>query len=370
MRNYHTHLLLFVFSLIAGCVDQFDLPNGNNSSKLVVDGLITNKKGPHKVILSRTDEINSNESAPVVMETDAIVTIISEDGSIELLNESTPGTYLTSEEFSGKIGAAYSLKIELANGNTYESAPEKMPLETTINSLILEFEEREFINSNNVILPINGLNVTVKSNVRDKNELVRLRYTTIHEISSNPELFEINSPVVLKKIPAPKECSGYIYNSEDEVLEQIGPCTCCICYVENTSTTTNVHASQLQESGQMFLTELDFIEDVNGLFEIRFYIEVQQLALTPDAYEFWSSVAIQQENGALFNQPPGKLISNISSLNNPSETVLGYFNVSSIDSKSRFILPQEIPFQVSEFDSLKNDCRGFFNSDTAKPLFW
>ncbi len=352
------------------CIDQFDLPNTNSSRLLVVDGLITNLDGPHEVILTRTDDINSTEIAPSTVEENAIVSIISGNGSIELLEETEPGKYITSEGYKGAIGESYSLKIELANGDIYESTPEVMPEATQINELLLAFEERERLTSNNTILPVKGLSVNVRSVVRDKNELIRLRYTTIHEISSNPELFELNGPSPGTKIPSPKECSGYIYNFEDEILQQIGPCTCCICYVENNSTTTQIRDNRLLESGQTFLTELDFIEDVNGPFESRFYIEVQQLGLTENAYNFWQSISIQETNGTLFNQTPGKLPTNIKAVNNPSKEVLGYFNVSSMDVKSKFILPQDVPFPVSEFDSLKNDCRGFFNSDNAKPSFW
>ena len=132
---------------------------------------------------------------------------------------------------------------------------------------------------------------------------------------------------------------------------------------------TKLYDSRLLPDGEIALTDLDFIEDTEGIFATRFYIEVEQLSLTPDAYRFWSSVASQEANGSLFNQPPGKLSSNIQSLDNPSETVLGYFSVSSIDTKSRFILPNEIPFRFSEL-IFNEDCRKFFNSDTEKPPFW
>lgn len=349
-----------IWLITASCVESFDLETGSASNALVVDGLITNAVGPHQVILSRPDDFSSSTSAPEILVSGALLEIVDSSGEIEQLSETSLGKYETSSSFIGIPGEAYTLKITLENGDRYESTPEVMPPSTQLDSIIINFEEREALNENNVVLPITGMTLSTKSSITQENELIRLRYSSIYEISTNPELFKTI------RGPEPRECSGYIFEG---VLEQIGPCTCCICYVESNSTVTKLYNSGLFPQTETVINELDFIKNEPGTFQIRFFIEVQQLSLTPEAYRFWSSVAAQEANGSLFNQPPGKLISNIKSIDNPSETVLGYFNVSSIDVKSRFILPNEIPITIPVL-VFNEDCRKFFNSDTEKPLFW
>lgn len=344
------------------CIDIFDLDTGISSNSLVVDALITDEPGPHKVLLSRAENYFARNTAPESQISNAIVEISSSLGEIELLTETKPGTYETSSSFRGVVGEEYVLRIRLENGEMYESESELMPRKMEIDSLILSLEERSIVNENGVEVANNGIGIIVKSKINDSNDLFRLRYETIHEILTNPELR------ILDDLPAPRECSGYVVGDGDIVY--VRPCTCCTCYVENNSTMTKLYNGRLFSSGESITNEIDFIKDEDGKFQIRFYVEVQQLSLTPRAFNFWSSLATQQETGTLFNQPPGKLISNIKSVQNPSEQVLGYFNVSAIDKKSRFLLPQEFPFEITPFPLFREDCRFYFNSDTAKPTFW
>jgi len=68
---------------------------------------------------------------------------------------------------------------------------------------------------------------------------------------------------------------------------------------------------------------------------------LNQLSLSPTAFEYWSQV---EENTTpsttVFNNPQGNLISNFKNVNNPKERVFGYFYVSEKAVKRIFVSPE------------------------------
>jgi len=74
---------------------------------------------------------------------------------------------------------------------------------------------------------------------------------------------------------------------------------------------------------------------------------VSQYALTEDAFLYWQQVKNNSENlGTIFSPLPSQVISNIHSLNNANEPVVGYFMASTVKQKRKFISVNDIPFRV------------------------
>ena len=60
--------------------------------------------------------------------------------------------------------------------------------------------------------------------------------------------------------------------------------------------------------------------------------QVQQMSLSKEAYLFWNNVKTESDpsNNAPYDTPPTPLIGNVYNVNDPSDYVLGYFEVSGV----------------------------------------
>ncbi len=366
-KFYFLKINIFIVLTCLSCIDPININVDSDPGNLVVDGLITDKDGPHTIKLGRSVSYFDRSSNPLLnREVGATLQILSSSGQLELLNEVSPGTYETSNNFKGTVGESYVLTIQLTNGKIYQSEPEIMTQNVGIDSLILSYDFRNITNKNNIVLQVNGVNVEIRPNsIESANSYYRWRYSSIHEIKTFPELRTKN--VEGGTIPDPPPCSGYIV-AIDGRLQQIANCTCCECWVSEFS--SKVITSKLNFVEGFINADLAFIEDVNGIFSIRYFIEVEQLSLSRSAHEFWTLLEAQQNQGSLFDQPAGRINSNVFSTDDPEEIVLGYFGASSSEKISRFIDPAFFPVRITQMDSIKNDCRQEENASSEKPSFW
>jgi hypothetical protein len=118
--------------------------------------------------------------------------------------------------------------------------------------------------------------------------------------------------------------------------------------------------------------ELGIIPITSMHFYDRYYIEVQQLSLSDEAYDYWNLVEQQQSGSTNIFQPNAiKIKGNIECISNPTEEVLGFFEVSGVRSKSLFIDESELPYPIPDIDVVRYSCESYFlNSTTIQPWFW
>jgi hypothetical protein len=85
-------------------------------------------------------------------------------------------------------------------------------------------------------------------------------------------------------------------------------------------------------------------------------ILVRQYALTGGAYQFWTNLKKSTEQlGSVFDTQPSQLQSNIHSVSDPSENVIGYVSAGKVTSKRIFIANEKIPFAWLP-NNLYSDC--------------
>ncbi len=135
MKTLHYfHIILLIFGTACTEVVELDLNEGENN-RLVVEGGITTETKAHSIRLTRSTEYFREEPAPVV--NNAKVTLSCDgDLPVRLTQNKITGDYETPDDFTGKVGATYSLEIELQNGETY-SASATIPYAPEIDSLRL-----------------------------------------------------------------------------------------------------------------------------------------------------------------------------------------------------------------------------------------
>lgn len=115
-----------------GCEEIIKIDLNTASPRLAVTAILTDQPGPYFVNLSKTESFFSpNDSFPVV--SNATVIISDDAGNSEILLETSPGTYKTSN-LQGVNGRTYHLKI-VTEGLTYE-AFSYLPYQVKLDSVV------------------------------------------------------------------------------------------------------------------------------------------------------------------------------------------------------------------------------------------
>ncbi|WP_241143782.1 DUF4249 domain-containing protein [Cognataquiflexum rubidum] len=86
---------------------------------------------------------------------------------------------------------------------------------------------------------------------------------------------------------------------------------------------------------------------VDNSFLYPFFVSVKQLSINREAYEYWEKIKIVINNqGSLFDIPPAPVFGNIANVEDPNETVLGYFEVAKTKVTRIYTLRADVPFYL------------------------
>ena len=78
-------------------------------------------------------------------------------------------------------------------------------------------------------------------------------------------------------------------------------------------------------------------------FSIRYSLLARQFAIDEMEYTFWKSLKESNEElGSLFDRQPAQVAGNIINVDNPGETVLGYFSASGLGEERIFVDNSEV----------------------------
>ncbi len=119
---YKIYFLLISAAVISCSEEIIDIDLSDYRDTIVIEGIISNNSGPHRVRISKAKYIFESAESQVV--SDASVTITDNEGNVALLNETEPGLYET-RSITGVPGRVYTLEV-IAEGKVY-SATSKMP---------------------------------------------------------------------------------------------------------------------------------------------------------------------------------------------------------------------------------------------------
>ncbi len=347
--------------IFGSCVEPFNA-NLSIDKKLVVDGLLTDQPGPHTVRLTYSAGTGVNQKFNAVPVNGAKVSIADDTGHNELLTEISLGTYQTiNSSFKAEIGRKYNVHIELFKNNSlsvFESTQEMIEPSGELDNVYFEYERNP--SGNRFAIYVDA---TKKSST---NGLMRWRWTGTYQITTEPQ-FHIEEGA-----PSPLACSGYVRggNSGNSITKE-GPCTCCECWTIEKSSYFTIYDGEQSIGNKYQKILLGYIPAIGEIFSDKYHLDVEQLSLTVNAYNFWKLAKNQKDGtGSLFQPASAKIRGNIRSLTNSNEESLGLFTVSSIVNKSIFIRKEDIPDPIS-YNYSTLDCRTLrANATTIKPPFW
>ena len=310
IQNWKSPLVWFLMLLLSGCVEPYfpevlESPN----SYLVVNGFL-NANGTTTIQLLRTQ--NLNENVPPPAETQAQVTVESEAGEKYTLFETEKGMY-RSYNMQLALNKKYRLLIRTIKGMQYASDFVEVKNTPAIDNVKWR--------------PVNEeVQVFVDTHDEGNNtRYYRWEYEQTWQFRS--ALFstiKYENGVVSYREPSDKP----IYN----------------CWRSENSNTIELGSSIKLNSDVISDYKLLSLPRNSEKIAIKNSILVKQYALSREAYEYWETLKKNTESiGTLFDPLPSQLTSNIRSLSDPKEPVIGFLTASTMQQKRIFIDSKDLP---------------------------
>lgn len=361
-----------LFLLLDSCVEPFQVKVADTQRSIVVDGSITDQPGPYTVQISKSATL-SNPYDKTEWIKGAAVSIKDDQGNVEILHEVSPGHYQTAIT-QGTVGVTYTLQFTTEEGNEYESTPEKLLPVGDFSNLHYQFEQRINPPDEDPNNPQNGFNIFLDADVLPEQEgLVRWRWTGTFEIKAYPELRTKVLPGPIPKfLPDPEKCSGWVVPRGHTAMELVGPCTCCYCWVTQYNTIPLLSESRFINDNKINQYNVAYVPASRKYFFDKYYLEVEQMSVSKNVYNFWRNVAAQvHQSSDLFQTPPPVTGGNIQTLTKGATPAVGVFTASSIKKHSFFISNFDIPYSLPSPDTVKFSCLDVYRySTTTQPTFW
>ena len=311
-------ILLLLVSIISTCIDPFNPNISGQQAILVVDALLTNENRSYTVKLSYTTQSQNEDPA---MASSAFVTISDGDGNVTRLTETTNGIYKTdSLAFLGETGNTYTLYIKTFEGAEYRSEPCTINPVQQIDSIYFQKDQEIPKNSTEIL---EGIRIFLDSENSGGGKYFRWTYDEWWKFSvPYPTRFEYIDQNNIPEVDEIKQIC-YAYSGADEIL---------------------INSSESSQTNRIEKEPIVFVSpDISDRFLMQYCIDIKQLSLSAAEFQFWEQMKeINESGGDIFDKQPFSIIGNIHNVNNPSETVLGYFQVSAVEEKRIYISPQEI----------------------------
>jgi hypothetical protein len=297
MNRTLSYVIVLSCVTLFGCIAAIDLKL-DGADRLVVDGMITDERGPYTVKLSRTLAFDNTGLISTYFrpESGAVVTIMSDANEEVLLNEISPGVYRTDTlAIRGQVGRSYWTRVKTTDVNTYTSIPEELLPTSAITEIIpkLVAIPRTSSSGNDVFTYRFDISI-VTSDAPGIDNYYRWKSTGIIEYESTAD-----NPVVHTCWVGYAPLEAKITLADDRLID-------------GSTFTQSVGTAPYERPS-------------------RFQAKVRQFSLTPHAYEFWKIILQQQEaTGGIFDPPPAQVIGNIINESDPNDTPLGYFGASGV----------------------------------------
>ena len=305
-----TFVLIGILCMVSSCIDVINLTLEDDQEFLVVDGNFNNHEGNYQLQLyyATGQKIKARRAVEA-----ATIQLFEEGAVIGEYEEIKAGIYqITNPTLKGETGKSYHIEIILANGATYQSTPEIMPALIAGDSIFFDYSLIE-VPTGVGIIRRNFIEAFVATPLPVSNETPYwIKWNTIR-LYSFPEV--ICGPLG----PPPKTCFVTTEPAGQEIYIFDG---------------ANLAADYLPKwkIGE-YMIPTDDLE-----FRGRHYFLVNQQSITKEAHTYWRKVdQIANQSGSIFDAPPAPVLGNIKNVTNPEEIVLGYFEVSNIDSLRGFV---------------------------------
>lgn len=323
-RIKHWALMAPFMMLLFACEERFNpVIDARYNEVLVVDGMITSGDGPYTVELSWSTTLLEAALNPA---TGFEVRISDDQGNLESLTETSPGTYVTEPDgIQGIPGRSYRLELHSPDGRSYRSDFETMQEPVAIDELYPELEYST-INSYPYNLPGYRFYIDATGATSDSSYFMwHLEETYKYE--SDFKIF---------------------FSYYDGVLHEVNDRdTLKTCWKTN-----KVPGYYLMSTAELQIPEithfpLHYVTTDNRKLSIRYSLLAKQFMLTREGYEFVKSTTEQNtQGGELYTRQFYQVRGNVYNPNDPDESVFGYFYAAGVSQKRIYTNKPEPPVKM------------------------
>ncbi len=301
-----SYCFLFIVINLLACTERFYPETGDTIPILVVDGKITNAEGPYEVQLYRT--INLKEGPSLSPEMDAIINIYDDKGNSDSFEEIRRGVYHNqTSSFRGIVGRSYWIEIQTSDGKKYESIPEMIPPEISVEHVY--GEETTMLQDNGEYLKGIGFYLDAESATNQGNYL-RWEYK---------ESWEWHSPFY-----------PYTGTHNPKTSNPVE-----ICYPDFISRNISIFDGSRHEKKEFKHLSTSFINENEVKLKYNYFLNVSVYSTSFENYRFWNNIRKSiDENGGVYDVIPSNTEGNICACED-DDSVIGYFEASSVSTKNQ-----------------------------------
>jgi hypothetical protein len=292
-------LILFCMAITESCIEPYAPDIGDYENLLIVDGLITNLKGPYEVTLARSFAYDGGLQRNV---SGAAVKVIDNLNNEYVFDEISVGVYQNNDtSFIGIIGNEYKLSVITKDGSAYETEFQELKSSIIIDSVYYQYKPSSDGE-------VKGIQIYTDSHDPDNSTWY---YGWTYE-----EAWEFKVPYVQLKSQG----------------------TLQTCYKTNSSNELMIGTSENNASDQLKLHPLYYISYNNNRLRFKYCALLRQYSISKSVYKYLSELKkINEQGGSLYDAAPSALRGNVYNINDENETVLGMFQVSGVTEKVFFI---------------------------------
>lgn len=307
---------------VLGCVEEFETDSEDGSKKLenllVVDAKLTDENKRHFVFLSRTFQFLNDDVPP---ETNAQVSIIDNDDNEYIFSETEAGVYRSDVAFSALPDKDYHLIIRTSDGKTYESNPEKIPVQIPIQELTAVRTSDDFGNEQVSIL----VNTDITSG---SSGFFRYEYEETFKI-----IAPFYNPFEWGEIDYTFFTDGDLYDVDIKPREEEAR----VCFGTRNSKNIVLGETETMTTNSLSRFPVKNISRDDYAISHRYSILVKQFSLSVDSYGYYLNLENFSSSESVFsNIQPGFLEGNIYDSSDSENRVLGYFEVASVSEERLF----------------------------------
>ncbi len=346
--------------LLSTCQEVIDFETPDTiKNAIFIEGKLT--KGEPSTAYVKIGQVFNFSTNPSLLVGES-VQIIDESGQALSLNSREQGIFRLNipndhPAFKVDYGKAYKISVRLKNQETYESNYDTLyqaPAPTNLNF------QKTFKNVQNAA----------------------------GEISSEEFLaFNISTPFLTyadgTKTRFLWEFSGVFQFSDTPNGFGFYPCRATsqepkTCYVSINPSANYISLNSDLLSGNE-VTDFTFYEASNlntFVFAEGYYLSVFQQSISEQAFNYWQQVnLLTNRNGSIFEQPSGKITTNIRNIDNPKAEIFGFFYVTESFVKRIYVSPDVAGNPKRACPSpppapLCDNCLCQEGSSTEKPEWW
>lgn len=310
--------LLFCLVCFASCVEPYDQSFRTSNKIIIIEGLLSNSTGLSPITIKESLPSASGGSN-ITLIVGAKVSVIINSKTTLTLTEKQDGQYSFDSNFKGEIGSTYQLKFTTPDGNTFESAIEKLEDVSPIAKVYhqLDIEAIKDVKGNTTP----GYKVYIDTNDPTNVENQYLWAWTLFE---KQNVCQTCTGGYYYRTPAPNGACV-----EDALLKRYnnifdyfceGSCWEIIRSIDLVANSDEFYNGKTIK-GQL-VGNIPIYQSTPSL------LEISQYAISREAFKF-IKLSQQQgiETGGLADTPPAALIGNVKCVNDPTINTSGYFIV-------------------------------------------